>query len=90
MAGVLAATSAVHLLFVLGEITLPHATAHTHLAVWEMTRGRYARFFWTGAALVAIGLLAPWLGAPVAVASLAGLLAHEHAYVQAGQAVPLA
>jgi formate-dependent nitrite reductase membrane component NrfD len=90
LVGVLAAASAVHLSFILGEITLPHGTAHTHLAVWEMTRGRYARVFWTGAALVAMGLLAPWLGSPVAVASLIGLLAHEHAYVQAGQAVPLA
>jgi hypothetical protein len=55
-----------------------------------MTRGRYAGFFWTGVALVAAGLLAP-LAAPVAgLAALTGLLAHEHAYVQAAQAVPLA
>jgi len=37
---------------------------------------------------VAVG--APWIG-PVAVPfALLGLLAHEHAYVQAGQSVPLA
>ena len=55
-----------------------------------MTRGRYAGFFWAGVALVAAGCLAP-VAAPLAgVAALAGLLAHEHAYVQAAQAVPLA
>jgi hypothetical protein len=55
-----------------------------------MTRGRYAIFFWVGAGLVAAGLLAPLVGPLVAMLALAGLLAHEHAYVQAAQAVPLA
>jgi hypothetical protein len=45
---------------------------------------------WLGAALVAAGLLAPWIGAAAAPPALFGLLAFEHAYVQAGQAVPLA
>jgi hypothetical protein len=43
--------------------------------------------------LVAGGVLAPIvpaLAGLAAVATLAGLLAHEHAYVQAGQSVPLA
>ena len=58
-----------------------------------MTSGRYARFFRAGVAArrrsaVAGLLVAP--GAAVAVLALAGLLAHEHAYVQAGQSVPLA
>jgi ferredoxin/formate-dependent nitrite reductase membrane component NrfD len=90
VATVLTWASVVHLLFVLGETTLPHGTAHAHLAVWEMTRGRYSSFFWTGVALVLIGSLAPWIGVWAAPAALIGLLAHEHAYVQAGQAVPLA
>jgi len=34
--------------------------------------------------------MAPWLGVAAAPLALAGLLAHEHAYVQAGQVVPLA
>jgi formate-dependent nitrite reductase membrane component NrfD len=90
VATVLTWASVIHLLFVLGETTLPHGTAHAHLAVWEMTRGRYSSFFWTGVALVLIGSLAPWIGVWAAPAALIGLLAHEHAYVQAGQAVPLA
>ena len=87
---VLAGASAVHLLLVAGETTLAHPTANAHLAAWEMTRGRYRRFFWAGLALVAVGLFAPLLGPVAGVAALAGLLAHEHAYVQAAQAVPLA
>ena len=35
-------------------------------------------------------LLWPWIGALAVPLSLLGLLAYEHAYVQAGQAVPLA
>jgi formate-dependent nitrite reductase membrane component NrfD/ferredoxin len=82
--------SAVHLLMVASEGTLTHVTAHARLAQHEMTHGRYARFFWGGAALVAVGVIALWLGAWAALAALVGLLAHEHAYVQAGQSVPLA
>jgi hypothetical protein len=89
----LAGACAAHLLMVAGEVTLSHPTAHAHLAAREMTSGRYSRFFRTGAVLVATGLLCP-LGGPVAVlaalGALTGLLAHEHAYVQAGQSVPLA
>jgi hypothetical protein len=55
-----------------------------------MTAGRYRGFFWPGLALVGLGLLAPWLGAWVALPALVGLALHEHAYVQAGQSVPLA
>jgi hypothetical protein len=36
------------------------------------------------------GITAPWLGTVAALLALVGLLAHEHAYVQAGQVVPLA
>jgi Fe-S-cluster-containing dehydrogenase component/formate-dependent nitrite reductase membrane component NrfD len=79
-----------HLLFVLGETTLPHVTAHARLASHAMTAGRYRGFFWPGLALVGLGLLAPWLGAWVALPALVGLALHEHAYVQAGQSVPLA
>jgi Fe-S-cluster-containing dehydrogenase component/formate-dependent nitrite reductase membrane component NrfD len=87
---VLAASALAHLLLVASESTLPHPTAHARLAAWEMTGGRYRRFFWAGLALAAAAVAAPWLGPAAAVAGLAGLLAHEHAYVQAGQSVPLA
>jgi Fe-S-cluster-containing dehydrogenase component/formate-dependent nitrite reductase membrane component NrfD len=90
LANVLAASCLAHLLLVAGEVTLTHPTAHARLAIEEMTGGRYRAFFWGGAALVGIAVAAPWLGAFSAPLALAGLLAHEHAYVQAGQSVPLA
>lgn len=87
---VMAVASLVHLLFVWGEVTLPHGTAHTALAVWEMTTGRYSTWFWPGVVLSSFGMAAPWLGPWAALPALAGLLLHEHAYVQSAQAVPLA
>ena len=79
-----------HVLLVLGEISLAHPTAHAHLAVRELTRGRYARWFWPGLALAAVAVAAPWLGVVAVAPALVGVLCHEHAYVQSGQAVPLA
>jgi Fe-S-cluster-containing dehydrogenase component/formate-dependent nitrite reductase membrane component NrfD len=79
-----------HLFMLAAEHPLVHTTAHAKLAYWEMTKGRYARWFWAGGVLVLAGLVAPWLGALAVLLGLSGLLAHEHAYVQAGQAVPLA
>jgi Fe-S-cluster-containing dehydrogenase component/formate-dependent nitrite reductase membrane component NrfD len=79
-----------YLLLAASESTLPHVTAHARLAVAEMTGGRYRGIFWTGLGLVGLGLAAPWLAAWVAAPALVGLALHEHAYVQAGQSVPLA
>ncbi|MDH3404089.1 MAG: polysulfide reductase NrfD [Acidobacteriota bacterium] len=91
---VLAVASLVHLLLVAGEITLPHGTAHAALAVREMTTGRYRNWFWPALLGAAAGCLVPWLAPPAAlvaaVAAVAGLGLYEHAYVQAGQCVPLA
>jgi Fe-S-cluster-containing dehydrogenase component len=87
---VLAAAAAAHLVLVLTEITLPHVTAHAHLATREMTRGRFAVFFRVGIVAVLVAVAAPWIGAVAVPFALIGLLAHEHAYVQAGQSVPLA
>ncbi len=86
----LALAAAVQLLLVAGETTLPHVTAHAHLAVRELVRGRFAWFFWAGLAGVAAAVAAPWIGVAAGPLALAGLLAHEHADVQAGQSVPLA
>ncbi len=86
----LAGTALAHLVMVAGETTVTHPTAHAHLAAREMTRGRYARFFWAGAVLVAVAAFAPLIGIAAVPVALLGVLAHEHAYVQAGQAVPLA
>jgi Fe-S-cluster-containing dehydrogenase component/formate-dependent nitrite reductase membrane component NrfD len=88
-----AAATSVHLLLIAGEATLAHGTAHARLAAREMTRGRYGSFFRSGISLQAAGVLAALVGAPsglTALLILAGLLAYEHAFVQAGQAVPLA
>ncbi len=86
----LGATSLLHLLMIWGETTLAHPTAHARLAVWEMVRGRYRTYFWVGIFLSLPGLVAPWLGLAAAPFALIGLLLYEHAYVQAGQSVPLA
>jgi formate-dependent nitrite reductase membrane component NrfD len=86
----LSGSSSVHLLMVAGETTVTHGTAHAHLALRELTTGRYGAYFWTGALLVAIAVAAPWIGPAAGASALVGLLAFEHAYVQAGQAVPLA
>jgi hypothetical protein len=97
---VLAVTSLLHLLMIWGEVSLTHPTAHARLAIWEMVHGRYQSEFWMGIFLSVLGGLLPWLailgfvttpvgigGAPLA---LIGLMMFEHAYVQAGQSVPLA
>jgi Fe-S-cluster-containing dehydrogenase component len=90
LAWTLGATSLIHLLMVWGEVSLTHPTAHAGLAVREMTRGRYAAFFWAGIVLTSAAVFAPWLGVAAAPLALVGLALHEHAYVQAGQSVPLA
>ena len=86
----LAVAGGAHLLFVLGECTLPHSTAHARLATREMTSGRYRTFFRAGVVLILAAVLAPWIGIHSWGFALLALLAHEHAYVQAGQSVPLA
>ena len=83
-----------------GEVSLTHPTAHARLAIHEMVHGRYRSDFWFGLVLSFLGCVLPALtllnvlpfsfgaaGAPVA---LVGLMLFENAYVQAGQAVPLA
>jgi len=97
---VLGVTSLLHLLMIWGEVSLTHPTAHARLAIWEMVHGRYQSEFWMGILLSILGGLLPCLaifgyvstsigigGAPLA---LIGLMLFEHAYVQAGQSVPLA
>ena len=48
IAWILAASSVFHLLMIIGELSLTHATAHARLAAWEMVRGRYKSAFWIG------------------------------------------
>ena len=97
---VLAISSFIHLLMIWGEVSLTHPTAHAHLAIWEMVNGRYKSDFWTGIILSLLGGLLPLLaalgvveasfGAAGAPLALIGMMLFEHAYVQAGQSVPLA
>jgi Fe-S-cluster-containing dehydrogenase component/formate-dependent nitrite reductase membrane component NrfD len=97
---ILGISTAIHLLMVGGEVSLTHPTAHARLAIWEMVKGRYKSDFWTGTILSALGGLLPLLAAlnvvPMSVGvagaplALIGLMLFEHAYVQAGQSVPLA
>jgi formate-dependent nitrite reductase membrane component NrfD len=87
---VLAVAAAVHLVLVWTETNLPHVTAHARLASHEMVRGRFSRIFMAGVLAVAVSVAAPWIGVVAVPFALIGLLAHEHAYVQAGQSVPLA
>lgn len=87
----LAGGAAAHVAVVLSELTIPHGTRDAARAAWHLTRGTYARLFWGGLALAAAAAFAAgagW-GASGAMLALAGLLAYEHAYVQAGQSVPL-
>ena len=86
-----------HLLLALGEATMPHPTTHARLAAREMLRGRFAGPYWAGFALAGAGLVAVTVSQGVGLAgvlgaagTLLGLLFFEHAYVQAGQSVPLA
>jgi Fe-S-cluster-containing dehydrogenase component len=87
---VLSVAAAVHVILVTGEITLPHVTAHARLATHNMVRGRHRLPFWLGMVLILAAVAAPWIGVAAVPLALLGLLAHEHAYVQAGQSVPLA
>ncbi len=87
---VLAVAAGAHLVFVTAETTLVHPTAHAHLAAHEMVQGRFARTFRAGIVLAGASVAAPWIGVAAAPVALLGLLAYEHAYVQAGQSVPLA
>jgi Fe-S-cluster-containing dehydrogenase component/formate-dependent nitrite reductase membrane component NrfD len=92
---IVAGSGLLHLLLVAGESTLTHATAHARLAAREMTAGRFRGWFWWGVVLVALAVVGAATGSvaaatPVALTALAGLFAFEHAWVQAGQSVPLA
>jgi Fe-S-cluster-containing dehydrogenase component/formate-dependent nitrite reductase membrane component NrfD len=79
-----------HLLLVAAEVTVPHGSAHAHLATRELVRGGYrASFRVSGVIILGCGA-APWIGVAAIPLALLGLLAYEHAYVRAGQCVALA
>jgi formate-dependent nitrite reductase membrane component NrfD len=83
---------ALHLLIVMGEFAMPHATDNARYAARLITHGPYRRPFWLGAVLVG-GLLPALLlalGAPeiAGLLALAGLLIFEWCFIMAGQSVP--
>ncbi len=93
----LAISAGLHLLLVWSEMALPTVTAHAKLAEHHLTHGAFSLFFWSGIlvggilpVLLIVALPTPLGFSLAALAALAGLLAFEHAYVQAGQSVPLA
>lgn len=97
---ILAISSVLHLLMIWGEVSLTHPTAHARLAIREMVSGRYRADFRMGVGLSLAGGLLAWLavlgvlqiplGVSAAPMALIGMMLFEHAYVQAGQSVPLA
>jgi Fe-S-cluster-containing dehydrogenase component/formate-dependent nitrite reductase membrane component NrfD len=81
----------------LGDFGVPQATTNARQGHHLMTHGRYGRYFWGGILGQSLGLILALLSIAVAsvplaalggLAALAGLLAIEHAWVQAGQLVP--
>ncbi len=82
--------AAIDVLLVVGELTIGHVTAHARLAADEILFGRFARFFWVAAVLLAISISTHWIGLAGAGAAFVGVLPYEHSFVQGGQAVPLA
>ncbi len=95
---ILAATLVGHLAsLVLGDFAVPRSTTNAEHGHHLMTHGHYGGLFWggtlahvAGLAFVAMGIVASslLLGAIGGAFALAGLLAVEHAWVQAGQLVP--
>jgi hypothetical protein len=93
----LGVSAGLHALVTWGEVSLPHVTAHARLASRHLTEGVFRPWFLTGLLgggvlpLLLLALLPNPVGLTLAsIGALVGLLAFEHAYVQAGQSVPLA
>jgi len=98
----LAGATAVHLLILVAEnLVLRSHSRHHALAVRAIRSGAYSKLFWTGA--LGLGGIAPlllfWIASvtgfsmfalvPMALVTLAGSLAWEYIWVEAGQCVPL-
>jgi formate-dependent nitrite reductase membrane component NrfD len=84
-------TLSLHLLLVVGEATMGHPTAHAALAARNMIFGAWGHFFWLSLAFGVLAVVVAGMSLPIAaLAGLVSLLMYEHAFVQAGQSVPLA
>ena len=100
---IIMAGTVVHLLMIWGEVSLTHGSAHARVATWEMTRGRYRSYFRLGVMLPLFGMAGLIVAGTMTFVTpifitffvslfmlLIGMMFYEHAYVQAGQSVPLA
>jgi Ni/Fe-hydrogenase subunit HybB-like protein len=100
---IIMAGTVVHLLMIWGEVSLTHGSAHARVATWEMTRGRYRSYFRLGVMLPLFGMAGLIVAGTMTFVTpifitffvslfmlLIGMMLYEHAYVQAGQSVPLA
>jgi Fe-S-cluster-containing dehydrogenase component/formate-dependent nitrite reductase membrane component NrfD len=95
--GGLALFQALHVIIMLGEVSMPHITDNAGYAVRLITHGPFRSLFW-GVAIFLGGMLpllllwlAPGTYTAVALASvlaLAGLFAFEWCFIMAGQSVP--
>ena len=86
-----------HLLMMLGEVTIPHTTDNGRYAARLISHGPFSRMFWGGAVAVGALLPLPLLMLPqsfafasgvASVLALVGLLLFEWCFVMAGQSVP--
>lgn len=82
--------SAMHMIFVIGEVFIAHPTEHATLAAHQMTSGRYKHWFRIGFVLMLAACFAPWIGVVSIPCALIGLQLFEHAYVQSAQSISLA
>ena len=88
---VLAVAAALHLVLVWTGRACRTSPLHARLATHEMIAGPLrASCSRLGVVAVVVSVAAPWIGVVAVPFALIGLLAYEHAYVQAGQSVPLA
>ena len=89
---------AVFLALALGELLNLHPTPHATTAARNMWRGKYRLYYWSGILFggvlpvvltgIALANAPDWTYIAASASALAGLLAYEHAYIQAGQSVP--
>ncbi len=87
---------ATHLILIVSDSVIPHSLVGARRAAHQMIFGKYRTYYWTG---ILVGTLPPLLIAIFtsnlgfmavgSVLALIGLMTYEHAYVQAGQSIPL-
>ncbi|MCY0876134.1 MAG: polysulfide reductase NrfD [Firmicutes bacterium] len=92
----LVAALAVHLALILSEWVIPHTIEDAKRAAHHMIYGQYKGYYWTGMLvgaaiplILGIFFASPIIAVVASVLALIGLLSYEHAFVQAGQSVPL-